>query len=382
MFETIGLGTTETTMSSSFTHLSSSERAGLESFENFRSAFASAKVSKIARRTSALSTVDPVPFLVSAYQLKPAKKAANKLPGYLQELVGMQEKSGKWVPSTGLYRCLGGSVPDPPDGIEGWRWCTAMAIAFVRRHPEHIEDVRDVYAKGLEWVGPDLLDRARKQLPPLNPYYDLDENLVKKGKWKESVESSFDLGGYQNFLPNALKDDREHFKREIEEAIRREAEEKEKMKEKAERKEVGLDEKDAKKLRLRVRMEKKAVAEADFKRTKKFDAIEQRRQPLLNVEYKRLAKLNDFKELKKRWESTCTLNEDMKRLKLEKKKKNARKPFDSRIQRVDKAVSKRMELGFQGKSQRQLDGPSPLAKEAIEIANEKIREKRAARVSV
>ena len=263
---------------------------------------------------------------------------------------------------------MGGCVPDAPASTESWRWCTALSMAFIRRHPEHIEELKDCYVKGLEWVHPAILEQARKQLPPLNPYYALDPNLVKTGKWKESVSNSFDLGGYQNFLPSSLKEDRAAFDRELQEAREREQIEESKKNEKKEHIEVGLHPKDEKKMRAKYRAEKKKNESFDLARTRKFDTIEQKRQPLLNVEYKRLAKLNDFKELKKRWESTCTLSDEMKRLKLEEKKKNARKPFDSSTQAIDYSMSKRMELGFHGK--KSFDGPSPLAKEALEAANQ------------
>ena len=68
--------------------------------------------------------------------------------------------------------------------------------------------LRETYKKGLEWTEPRLIEEARSALPPLNPYYDLDEDLVKTGNWRQSVQNSFDLGGYQNFIPDSLKSKR------------------------------------------------------------------------------------------------------------------------------------------------------------------------------
>ena len=139
-------------------------------------------------------------------------------------VVKLQDKSGKWFPSKDLYQAMGGALPDPPGGIDAWRWCTALAMAFVRRYPEHIDELRDTYTKGLEWAEPRLIDEARAALPPLNPYYDLDEDLVKSGKWKQSVQNSFDLGGYQNFIPDSLKSRRKADDDELKLAIKREEE--------------------------------------------------------------------------------------------------------------------------------------------------------------
>ena len=218
-----------------------------------------------------------------------------------------------------------------------------------------------------------MLEQARSTLPPLNPYYDLDPELVKKGKWKESVENSMTLGGYQNFLPSQLQDSRAAYKAETEVMVQTLTQNLNSQAEKNVEVEMGMTEKDAKQLRMKIKAEHTRMEIGDIKRNKKFDMIENKRQPLLNVEYKRLAKLNEFSELKKRWESTCTLNEEMKRLKLEEKKKNERKPFDNRNQVVEYAVSKRNPLGASTKKH---SGPSPLATAAKEKAQQLLRLKR------
>ena len=69
---------------SEFKYLSKEEKIGLDNFENFRDAFTKAKVTRIARKQEKLSTQDPVPFLIEAYQAKPKPKVESKLPDYLQ----------------------------------------------------------------------------------------------------------------------------------------------------------------------------------------------------------------------------------------------------------------------------------------------------------
>lgn len=130
--------------------LTTQEKKGYDKFENFRHAFSRATVTKIAAAQSQLSTKDPIPFLVSAYQQKPKPPPASSLPPYLLTVVQLQEKNGKWLPTTSLYRQMGGNIPEPPPSVEQWRWCTALAMSFIRRHPEHIDELKDVYVKGEE----------------------------------------------------------------------------------------------------------------------------------------------------------------------------------------------------------------------------------------
>jgi hypothetical protein len=152
-----------------------------------------------------------VQFLNKAYYKEwGEKEETSDMPLYLQKIVKLQDKAGKWLPSKELYSALGGSIPDPPEGISPWRWCCAMVMAFMRRHPEHIDELRESYKKGLEWTEPRIIETAREALPPLNPYYQLDEEMVKKGKWKDSVSRSYELGGYQNFIPESLRTKREN----------------------------------------------------------------------------------------------------------------------------------------------------------------------------
>ena len=160
---------------------------------------------------------------------------------------------------------MGGTLPDAPGGIDAWRWCTALAMAFVRRYPEHIDELRDCYKKGLEWTDSKLIEEARAALPPLNPYFELDPEMVKTGNWKKSVQNSFDLGGYQNFIPKSLKDKRKSEDDELKAAI--EAEEN-RLKEEAERKklkDIGAA-KDDRKLKMKYIKQQMERMEEDRKR--------------------------------------------------------------------------------------------------------------------
>jgi len=128
----------------------------------------------------------------------------SKLPQYLRVIVKAQDKYGKWSPSSALSSALTGlknaataALPNAPDGIDSTRWCTSLVIAFLRRYPEHIDELKDCYSAGLEWTSPALISEARSKLPPRDAYYELDPEMVREGRWKESVERSYELGGYQ-----------------------------------------------------------------------------------------------------------------------------------------------------------------------------------------
>ena len=104
-----------------------------------------------------------MPFLNKAYYKEwGAKEEKSDMPPYLQAIVKLQDKTGKWFPSKDLYSSLGGAIPDPPEGISPWRWCCALVMAFMRRHPEHIDELRESYKKGLEWTEPRIIEYARE----------------------------------------------------------------------------------------------------------------------------------------------------------------------------------------------------------------------------
>ena len=291
----------------------------------------------------------------------------NPLPGYLKVVVTLQGDNGKWVSSNQLHEALGGYIPNPPKEISQDRWTTTLVMVFLRRYPEYIEELKDTYKKGLEWTSPKALEIGKEMLPPRDAYYELDETLVKDGKWKDSVEKSFQLGGYQYFLPTKLKVKREEEKNRIaEEGFLLDRLEKEEE-EIARLAEVGVEVND-KKLSASYRKAQRLEDDLMRLRESKMKSIEVKRQPLLNVEYQRLTKTKDFGELKKRWESTCTISEEMKRLKVVEKEKNYRKPWADRNQAVVAAVAKRQDLGQIGQAKEKRGGPSPLALAAKEKA--------------
>lgn len=80
-----------------------------------------------------------------------------------------------------------------------------------------------------------------------------------------------------------------------------------------------------KKIRAVYKKEERDKMEQDRMRKLRFYKNEDKRQPLLGVEFKRLAKAKNFTELKKRWESTCSMDEEMNRLKVVKKEQSQRK---------------------------------------------------------
>ncbi len=368
------LGSSSNASSSNFQYLTSTDKKNLEEFEEFRQAFATAKVSRIARKADALSTKNPVPFLNKAYY-KPPKPPMHEsmLPPYLQTVVKLQEKDGKWQPSSDLTAALGGAIPDPPGGMTEWRWATALVMAFLRRYPEHIGELRLTYEKGLEWTEPRLIEEARGLLPPREAYYDLDPDLVKVGEWKQSVKRSYDLGGYQNFLPNSLKEKRANAQRELEDAIKREAADEVKAAEAEKLRKLGAV-KDDRALKLKYLKQRAAIEAQSRALDKKQAKLEVKRQPLLGVEYRELTKKGQFNTLKERWTGTCHMNEEMSRLAVVKKTKNMRPSWNGSTPAIDSNIAKRMELGADHKQK--FNGPSPMAEEARRRARAKMEEKR------
>ena len=149
------------TTSSSFVHLTSLDRTKLAKFESFSAAFSSSKASKLARHDGALSTVDTVPYLHKAYHRQPAPADdGSRLPGYLKSLLLLQTPGGKWQHSPSVLSALSSNVsllPSPPPGIAPDLWATALALASIRRCPEHIDELKEGYGKGLEWVSKELI---------------------------------------------------------------------------------------------------------------------------------------------------------------------------------------------------------------------------------
>jgi len=131
-----------------------------------------------------------------------------------------------------------------------------------------------------------------------------------------------------------------------------------------------------KKIRAAYRKEEREKMEQDRMRQRRFNKNEDKRQPLLGVEFKKLAKTKNFTELKKRWEATCSMDDEMNRLKIVKKEENRRRPWDGSIPAVEHSAAKRKPIGHNPKSSSKIiTGPSPLAIAAKERAAVRIQER-------
>ena len=132
--------------------------------------------------------------------------------------------------------------------------------------------------------------------------------------------------------------------------------------------------KDDRKLKMKYVREKMDRMEEDRRRERRFDKADTKRGALLKIEYDRLHRSGDFRELKKRWESTCKMTEEMKRLKVVEEEKNSRRPWDGRSQAMDPSHAKKLDLGTVT-SKREYSGPSPMAVAAKERAQARMQEK-------
>ena len=138
------------------------------------------------------------------------------LPERLSTLLHLQNKDGankgQWHQTPELVKLLGGHVPDPPSGVSEWRWWTALAMAFIRRHPVYHDQMEQVYHMAEYWIpDPSILEVARKSLPPLdgswldyigvnNEYVDSStHNFVKQGRWDDSLQIALQERGYMAF---------------------------------------------------------------------------------------------------------------------------------------------------------------------------------------
>lgn len=70
------------------------------------------------------------------------------LPKGIATLLSLQSSNGKWRLCKRLYQALGhtlNSIPIAPSGVQDWRWATALAVTYLRRSPEFIDDTYDAY---------------------------------------------------------------------------------------------------------------------------------------------------------------------------------------------------------------------------------------------
>ena len=198
---------------------------------------------------------------------------------------------------------------------------------------------------------------------------------MKTGSWKQSVANSYALGGYQNFLPQSLQNKREaaetSLRKELEEEVRRSEVEEEKKRLAS----IGVDDG---KIRAEYARGERSELSADYERRARFGRMEERRQPLLKLEYKRLAKARDFGELKKRFTADSTMAEDLQRLKVAQKQARAKPSWEGRSKAIESSVAKRLDIGEEagGGEGGKFAGPSPMAIAAKERATRKMEEKR------
>ncbi len=197
---------------SKYVYESSATRRRKKKFERFYRTFTSAPPCVEAHAKNKISTTDPMLYLKLAVEREKRKQGDSSdakkkvpIPYRLQAIVRLQSPDGRWMPSEELYAHLGAPmVPDPPEDIVEWRWCTALVVAFLRRNPKAFDGVRSAHDRAFEWVGGDsILKKARKQLPPLDINPNVDVDLVKRGQWQKAQADLLARGGHTLFLPDS-----------------------------------------------------------------------------------------------------------------------------------------------------------------------------------
>ena len=213
-----------------FTHESPAQRRKRREFTRFSKALTSSLPSRLARRDakSSIAAHNTSAYMRHADTLlkerarKPPPPSVRLPPRFLT-LLSLQVRSGKqkgqWHKSPELVELLGGYVPNAPKGVTEWRWWTALAMAFLRRHPHLHDRVREAYERAEFWVAdPWLLRTARDMLPPLDGSWrdfvgkeggaavrkreGVDPRVldfVEAGQWNQSVKNSLENKGYMAF---------------------------------------------------------------------------------------------------------------------------------------------------------------------------------------
>jgi hypothetical protein len=213
-----------------YSHESPAARRNRREFTRFSRALTSSLPSRLARRDakSSIAAHNTCAYMASADALlkdrarKPPAPTARLPPRFLT-LLSLQVASGKekgqWRKSPELVELLGGYVPNAPKGVTEWRWWTALAMAFLRRHPHLHDKVREAYERAEFWVpDPWLLRTARDMLPPLDGSWrdfvgkeggararnreGVDPRVldyVEAGQWSQSVKNSLENKGYMAF---------------------------------------------------------------------------------------------------------------------------------------------------------------------------------------
>ena len=187
---------------------SSKTRRQKAQFERFYRTFVASPPCVEALACSKLSTSDPGLYLKLAVE---RDKKGQRAPAGDKERASLSSKvhfassepRRKVDAIRGALRHLGAPMlPDAPDNITEWRWCTALVVTFLRRNPDLHDGVRRAHDRAFEWVGGDsILRLARKQLPPLDICPHVDVALVRQGEWRRAHAELLKHGGHTMFLP-------------------------------------------------------------------------------------------------------------------------------------------------------------------------------------
>ena len=209
---------------SKYVRESPQEKQNRKNFQNFSKALTGSVASRLARRDqkSSMSSIRTDHYMreadgyIKSRQAKVAK-CQQPLPPRFRTLLALQitggEEKGQWHKSPELMKLLGGYVPDPPKGIEEWRWWTALGMAFIRRHPHLWKNTRSAYELAEYWVTDIwLLRTARDMLPPLDGTFkdfigrqgknEIHPEIAAKirgGQWRQPVTGALENRGYMAF---------------------------------------------------------------------------------------------------------------------------------------------------------------------------------------
>jgi hypothetical protein len=208
----------------SYVHESPKQRQNRKDFNAFSKALTGSVASRLARRDqkSSISSIRTDKYMREAntyIKNQSAKVVARQqpLPPRFHTLLALQktggDEKGQWHKSIEMVNLLGGFIPDPPNGIEEWRWWTALGMAFIRRHPHLWGHTRAAYELAEYWVSDIwLLRTARDMLPPLDGSFkdfvgrqdknEMKEEIIdriKAGQWRQPVTGALEDRGYMAF---------------------------------------------------------------------------------------------------------------------------------------------------------------------------------------
>ena len=209
---------------SGYNHESPQQKQNRKDFKKFSKALTGSVASRLARRDqkSSISSIRTEHYMreadhyIKTQNLKVVKQQ-QPLPPRFYTLLAQQirggECKGQWNKTAEMVELMGGFVPDPPKGIEEWRWWTALGMAFIRRHPHLWTHTRAAYEKAEFWVSDVwLLRTARDMLPPLDGTFkdfigrqsksEMNPNIaaqIRAGQWRQPVVGALEERGYMAF---------------------------------------------------------------------------------------------------------------------------------------------------------------------------------------